>query len=199
MKIETEIVPDIVLASSSPYRRELLEKIIPAFSTATPDIDESSRQDEAPLHLSKRLAFEKASALTKQYPHHLIIGSDQVAMLDNIQLHKPGSFEKCVQQLQLSSGKIIKFYTSLCVLNSKTGEHHADIDVCSVHMKSISDAEITAYVNREKPFNCAAAFKSEGLGIALFKEIEGSDPNALVGLPLIKLIQLLEKFNYHVL
>lgn len=199
MKIESEIVSDIVLASSSPYRRELLEKIIPVFSAASPDLDESSQQDEAPLDLSKRLAFEKASALSQQFSHHLIIGSDQVAMLNSTQLHKPGSFEKCVQQLQLSSGKVIKFYTSLCVLNSETGEYHSDIDLCSVHMKPISNPEIVEYVNREKPFNCAAAFKSEGLGIALFNKIEGSDPNALVGLPLIKLIRLLNKFNYHVL
>ncbi|OUR85899.1 septum formation protein Maf, partial [Cycloclasticus sp. 44_32_T64] len=169
--------PKLVLASSSPFRKELLEKIYATFDTASPDIDESSKPNETPLTLSKRLATEKASALAINFPDHLIIGSDQVAMLGDRQLTKPGSFEKSIQQLTLSSGNTITFYTSLCVLNSKTNETIIDTDICRVHMKNLSLEEITNYVKRDKPYGCAAAFKSEGLGIALFEKIEGDDPN----------------------
>ncbi|MEW4982322.1 MAG: Maf family nucleotide pyrophosphatase [Cycloclasticus sp.] len=191
--------PKLVLASSSPFRKELLEKIYATFDTASPDIDESSKPNETPLTLSKRLATEKASALAINFPDHLIIGSDQVAMLGDRQLTKPGSFEKSIQQLTLSSGNTITFYTSLCVLNSKTNETIIDTDICSVHMKNLSLEEITNYVKRDKPYGCAAAFKSEGLGIALFEKIEGDDPNALVGLPLIKLANILNTMGIKVL
>ena len=189
----------LVLASSSPFRKELLEKIYATFDTASPDIDESSKPNETPLTLSKRLATEKASALAINFPDHLIIGSDQVAMLGDRQLTKPGSFEKSIQQLTLSSGNTITFYTSLCVLNSKTNETIIDTDICRVHMKNLSLEEITNYVKRDKPYGCAAAFKSEGLGIALFEKIEGDDPNALVGLPLIKLANILNTMGIKVL
>ncbi len=191
--------PKLVLASSSPFRKELLEKIYATFDTASPDIDESSKPNETPLTLSKRLATEKASALAINFPDHLIIGSDQVAMLGDRQLTKPGSFEKSIQQLTLSSGNTITFYTSLCVLNSKTNETIIDTDICRVHMKNLSLEEITNYVKRDKPYGCAAAFKSEGLGIALFEKIEGDDPNALVGLPLIKLANILNTMGIKVL
>jgi len=199
MKSNDKNAQNIVLASSSPYRREILQKIITNFSTASPDINESAQPDEKPLELSKRLATEKAQALSTSFPQHLIIGSDQVAMVDGTQLHKPGNRENSILQLQRSSGKIIEFYTSLCVLNSKTGLYIVEVDLCQVHMKELSTSEITHYIDREKPFNCAAAFKSEGLGIALFEKITGDDPNSLVGLPLIKLINILEKFNYRIL
>ncbi|ORU89775.1 MAG: septum formation inhibitor Maf [Cycloclasticus sp. symbiont of Poecilosclerida sp. M] len=189
----------IVLASSSLYRRELLTKICPEFENHNPDIDESARVNESPLVLSQRLATEKAQALATIYPKHLIIGSDQVAMLSDKQLSKPGSHAKAVQQLQSSSGKVIGFYTSLCVLNTQTNTQSNDVDVCRVYMKTLSLEEIESYVNREKPFNCAASFKSEGLGIVLFEKIEGDDPNALIGLPLIKLAKLLALNGYKVL
>ncbi len=189
----------LVLASSSPFRKELLQKIYATFDTASPNIDESSKPDETPLALSKRLAIEKANALTADFPEHLIIGSDQVAMLGDKQLTKPGSFDKSIQQLTLSSGSTITFYTSLCVLNSKTNEAITDTDICNVHMKSLSLEDITNYVKRDKPYGCAAAFKSEGLGITLFEKIEGDDPNALVGLPLIKLTKILNTMGFSVL
>jgi MAF protein len=190
---------EIVLASSSPYRRILLEKICTQFESHSPNIDERPHTGESPRTLSQRLALEKAQALTQLFPHHLIIGSDQVAMLGNTQLNKPGSHENAVRQLEQSSGQTINFYTSLCVLNSRTKQHISDIDTCSVTMKALGQKEIENYVRREKPFDCAAAFKSEGLGIALFEKIEGEDPNALIGLPLIKLVQLLDKHDYNVL
>jgi len=192
-------LPKLVLASSSPFRKELLNKVCPQFDTASPDIDESRLDGESSLDLSTRLAIEKAQALAISFPDHLIIGSDQVAMLGEIQLTKPGSFERSVHQLSLSSGKTITFYTSICVLNSKTGHYKADLDTCKVHMKSLSIDEIERYVEQDKPYGCAAAFKSEGLGIALFEKFEGDDPNALIGLPLIKLTSILKEMGYSVL
>ncbi|MEO1889051.1 MAG: Maf family protein [Cycloclasticus sp.] len=186
----------LVLASSSPFRKELLRKIYTHFDAASPDIDESQKEGESPLELSTRLAFEKATALSNDYPNHLIIGSDQVAMLGATQLTKPGSHEKAIEQLTLSSGQTIIFYTSVCVLNSRTGESITEVDTCKVHMKVLSQGEIGRYVERDKPYGCAAAFKSEGLGIALFEKIEGDDPNALIGLPLIKLTQILNKMGH---
>lgn len=189
----------LVLASSSPFRQALLKKLFDSFDTASPNIDESRLPNESDLALSKRLALEKANALASSFPNHLIIGSDQVAMLDNTQLTKPGSHENAVKQLQLSSGRTITFYTSLCVLNTATLESLTDVDICKVRMKKLSADEIERYVERDKPYGCAAAFKSEGLGIALFEKIEGDDPNALIGLPLIKLTALLKQMNCDVL
>jgi len=191
--------PKLVLASSSPFRKELLKKICPLFETASPNIDESSHVDETPRELSKRLAIEKAQALCSNFPNHLIIGSDQVAMLGDLQLTKPKTSENSVQQLLRSSGKVIHFYTSVCVLNSNTHEMMSDTDTCKVHMKTLSLQQIQHYVERDKPYGCAAAFKSEGLGIALFEKIEGNDPNALVGLPLIKLIHQLTQMGVQIL
>lgn len=191
--------PTLVLASSSPFRKTLLKKIYPNFETASPNIDESFKANESPIELSKRLAFEKATALTPDFPNHLIIGSDQVAMLGDQQLTKPGEFNKAVQQLTRSSGKTIVFYTSLTLLNSKTHESITETDICRVHMKTLSLREIENYVLRDKPYGCAAAFKSEGLGIALFDRIEGEDPNALIGLPLIKLTNMLTTMGVKIL
>ncbi|ORU91008.1 MAG: septum formation inhibitor Maf [Cycloclasticus sp. symbiont of Poecilosclerida sp. N] len=188
--------PKLVLASSSPFRKQLLAKIYPQFDTASADIDESQRDGETPLALSKRLAFEKASALAGTYPNHLIIGSDQVAMLGDTQLTKPGCFENSVKQLTLSSGKTIVFYTSICVLNTSKNTSVSDVDTCKVYMRELSTNEIENYVSRDKPYGCAAAFKSECLGISLFKKIEGDDPNALIGLPLIKLANILSEMGY---
>ena len=193
-----KIQPKLVLASSSPFRQSLLSKICSDFTSSSPDINESRLSNEDSISLSKRLSLEKAQALVGKYPKHLIIGSDQVAMLEDSQLHKPGTYENAVEQLTRSSGKQIHFFTSVCVLNSETGKHLTDLDHCVVHMKDLSIREIEQYVSIDQPLGCAAAFKSEGLGIALFEKIDGEDPNALVGLPLIKLTNLLKQFNYSV-
>ena len=189
----------LVLASSSTYRKELLKKLQLNFICAHPEIDESKKKGESPTEMALRLAKEKAATLTTTYPKHLIIASDQVAMLEKMQLKKPGNHSNAIKQLQLSSGKPVKFYTSVCILNTSTGEFKSAIDTCTVHFKKLTKQQIINYINLEQPYDCAGSFKSEGLGIALFDRIQGDDPNALIGLPLIKLIALLNAFDIDVL
>ncbi len=189
----------LVLASSSPYRKALLEKLHLKFICASPNIDETALIDENPQQQALRLAKEKAEALAESYPNHLIIASDQVALLDNIPLHKPRNYANTLKQLQQSSGKSVKFYTSVCILNSATQEFNSDIDLCTVYFKPLNRQQIIHYVKREQPYDCAGGFKSEGLGIALFERIEGDDPNALIGLPLIKLVALLQAYHIEVI
>lgn len=192
-------ITKLVLASSSPYRRELLNKLGLTFDTASPDIDETPLSGEAPMQTSMRLSLQKAAALAAEFPRHLIIGSDQVAMLDGKPLNKPGSRENTIAQLAAASGKTVHFYTGVCVYDSRTGQHRVDCDRCAVTFRVLSPEQIERYVDLDRPFNCAGGFKSESLGIALFERIEGDDPNALIGLPLIKLIGLLEAFGVQVI
>jgi len=192
-------IPPLVLASGSPYRKVLLEKLQLPFTTAAPDIDETPHFNEGPEQLAMRLAGAKSRALKEAYPQHLIIGCDQVALLGGRQLHKPGSFEKAVEQLEAASGRSLRFYTGVSVLNSRSGRQLSDIDVCRVHLRKLNRGQIEGYLRREQPYDCVGAFKSEGLGIALFRAFEGDDPNALIGLPLIKLIDLLQRFGVEVL
>lgn len=189
----------LVLASSSVYRKALLEKLHLSFTCASPDIDESEKKGEPPRQMALRLAEKKANALTAGYPHHLIIASDQVAILGQTQLKKTGTHSNAIEQLQLCSGQSVKFYTSVCVLNSANGELKSALDTCTVHFKKLNKQQILKYIELEHPLDCAGSFKSVGLGIALFERIQGDDPNALIGLPLIKLISLLEAFNISVL
>ncbi|MGH1371511.1 MAG: Maf family protein [Cellvibrionaceae bacterium] len=179
-------MPSIVLASSSPYRRQLLEKLGVYFSHASPDIDESPRPNEAPQALTERLSNAKAEALSTQHPNSLIIGSDQVAELNGTLLGKPGTRENAIAQLQLCSAQTVSFHTGICLLNSATGHYHYDCDTYTVIFRELTDTQIAYYVDREQPFDCAGSFKSEGLGISLFSAIRGDDPNSLIGLPLIK-------------
>jgi septum formation protein len=189
----------LVLASTSPYRRELLQKLGLPFETAAPGVPEGSRENEPPEALAPRLATEKALAVAQRFSGHLVIGSDQVAALDGELLGKPLTRENAVRQLRKASGRAVRFYTALCVVDSATGEARTDLDLCTVVFRSLALEQIERYVDRERPLDCAGAFKSEGLGIALFERIEGDDPNALVGLPLIRLIRLLEGFGVAVL
>jgi len=189
----------LVLASSSPYRKQLLDKLGLDFICAAPHINEQAMQNELPQNLALRLAKEKAQALVTCYPKHLIIASDQVAILNQQQLEKPITKTKAIQQLELSSGQTVNFYTSVCVLDSASLEFKNTFDLCRVHFKTLSPESIRHYIEREQPYDCAGSFKSEGLGIALFERIQGDDPNALVGLPLIKLIALLNAFGVCVL
>lgn len=189
----------LVLASGSPYRKALLEKLKLPFVTAVPNIDETPLFNEAPEQLAMRLSAAKARALLEEFPQHLIIGSDQVAVLGGRKLDKPGGFEAAVAQLQAASGRSMCFYTGVSVLNSRTGRQLSAVDVCKVHFRTLSREEIQDYVRREEPYDCVGAFKVEGLGIALFHRIEGDDPNALIGLPLIQLIDLLRRFGIKVL
>ncbi|MGR8932896.1 MAG: Maf family protein [Gammaproteobacteria bacterium] len=189
----------LLLASSSPYRRGLLQKLHLDFVADSPEIDEAPFPGEAPEHLATRLSQEKAAALAEKYPEHLIIGSDQVAVLDGKVLPKPGCRANTIAQLAAASGKIVYFYTGICVFDGRSGQFRTDYDRCAVTFKKLSQEQIARYVDCERPFDCAGGFKAESLGIALFERITGDDPNALVGLPLIKLIALLEEFGVKVL
>ena len=184
---------NIILASTSPYRRALLEKLGLAFECAAPGVDETPQPGEAPRHLVLRLAQAKAQSLAHRYPNHLIIGSDQVCVLDGEIAGKPLTEERAFQQLMKARGNIITFYTGLALYNSATGHLQTECEPFDVHFRRLSEQEITDYLRKERPLNCAGSFKSEGLGIALFERLEGRDPNTLVGLPLIALCQMLRR------
>ena len=181
----------IVLGSSSPFRQELLRKLITNFETCSPDIDETPLLHEKPEALVARLALKKAEAVATRHPDALIIASDQVSVLQGQINGKPGSHERAFQQLKASSGNTVTFFTSLCLYDSKTHQSNLVVEPFQVHFRELEDGEITRYLEKETPFNCAGSFKSEGLGIALFSKLEGDDPNALIGLPLIKLAEML--------
>lgn len=189
----------LVLASTSPYRKVLLERLGLPFETAAPDINETALENEAPETLVTRLAEAKARAIAPHYPDALIIGSDQVAVLDGKILGKPGDHETATQQLRNASGRQVTFLTGLCLLNTQTQHAHVRLVPFSVVFRTLSESQIEYYLNQEKPYDCAGSFKSEGFGISLFERLEGEDPNALIGLPLIELIRLLAKENVDVL
>jgi len=182
----------LLLASSSPYRKELLSRLGIPFETASPDIDETPLDDETAAQTSLRLAQAKANALANRFPRHLVIGSDQVALLDGIQLGKPGTHKRAVQQLQQMRGRAIEFHTALCLLNAATGHTQTVVDITRVTMRDYTDAEIERYLNLEKPYDCAGSAKTEGLGITLIAAIENRDPTAIIGLPLIELVTMLK-------
>ena len=181
----------LVLASSSPYRRELLARLRLPFTWSAPQIDESRRPDEPAEALVRRLALEKTQALSTSHPQHLIIGSDQVAVLGQQILGKPHTFERAREQLLAASGNSVTFLTGLTLLNSATGQYQTDCIPFTVHFRHLSDAQVTRYLHAEEPFDCAGSFKAEGLGASLFRSTEGSDANSLIGLPLIRLIDML--------
>jgi septum formation protein len=189
----------LVLASTSPYRRELLARLGVPFEVAAPDVDETPLPSESPDETAQRLSVLKAKAVAKNYPDALIIGSDQVALLEGVQLGKPGSHEKAVAQLQSMRGKALEFHTALTVYNARTGSTQtANVPVRLV-MREYTDAQIENYLQRDQPYNCCGSAKSESLGIALIARFETEDPNALVGLPLIKLTEMLAREGLDVL
>jgi len=189
--MNTQAQAPLVLASSSHYRRQLLRKLQLKFQSAAPDIDESRKQDESAEALVTRLAQEKALALASRYPQQLIIGSDQVAVIDEQILTKPGDMSTAKQQLQLSSGNTVTFLTGLCLYNSKTGQTQTSCERFSVKFLALSHEQIENYLLKEEPYDCAGSFKSEGLGVSLFESMHGDDPNTLIGLPLIALCEML--------
>ena len=181
----------LVLASTSPFRRELLSRLGIPFETANPQTDESPLPGESPEATALRLSEAKARAVAHIFPDALIIGSDQVAVLDGNVYGKPGSHEKAVSQLRTMRGKTVNFFTGLCLLDSKTGAAQTRGIPTLVSFRDLSDDEIENYLRRERPYNCAGSAKSEGLGIAIIARMQGDDPNALIGLPLIALCDLL--------
>jgi len=170
-----------------------MEKLELPFIWESPDIDETPNPGETACALVERLARSKAAALAKHYPGHLIIGSDQAATLDGRILGKPGNAGNAFKQLKAASGRRVEFLTGLSLLNSATGEHQSLVEPFAVVFRQLDDETIERYLQREQPFDCAGSFKAEGLGIALFERLEGNDPNALIGLPLIRLTDLLAR------
>jgi septum formation protein len=187
--------PRILLASTSPYRAELLKRLGLTFEQRAPGVDEAPLEDEAPSARALRLAAAKARAVAAEFPQSLVIGSDQVAELDGEVLDKPGSAAVARAQLRACSGASVRFHTAVCVVDTRTMEAPASTasDVTVVHFRPLDADTIARYVEREQPLDCAGSFKCEGLGIALFERIECRDPTALIGLPLIALSRLLRE------
>ena len=189
----------LVLASTSPYRRELLSRLHLPFDTFAPDVDETPLAGETPSATALRLSILKARAAAAASPDALIIGSDQVLMLDSEQLGKPGNFDNAFLQLKKMQGSAMVFHTALTLLNARTG-HAQTRDVPTiVHIRSLTDAQIRAYLEKEKPYDCAGSAKSESLGIALMERMDSADPTALVGLPLMALTEMLSNEGVDVL
>lgn len=189
-------MPNLVLASTSIYRRTLLERLGLPFTVARPDTDETPLPDESPQALTERLALAKAEAVLADAAHDTwVIGSDQVAELDSRPLGKPGSHAAAVAQLQSMSGRQVRFLTAVC-LAGPAGRRLQALDITAVRFRRLSDDEIARYIVREQPLDCAGSFKSEGLGIALFEEIDNRDPTALIGLPMIATARLLREAGF---
>ncbi len=189
----------LVLGSSSPFRKALLEKLDLSFDCDSPDIDETPLKDESPKDMVERLAKLKAQAIAVRHPQSIIIASDQCATLDGKIIGKPGDHAGAVEQLTNASGRAVTFYTSLCVYNAGTNQFEECVEPFYVYFRELTTEQIENYLNKEQPYNCAGSFKSEGLGISLFERLEGNDPNTLIGLPLIKLIKMLERFHVNVI
>ncbi|WP_442796567.1 Maf family protein [Pantoea vagans] len=187
------MTPSILLASTSPFRQALLRKLGLPFITAAPEVDESPQPGENAEALVIRLAVAKAQAMAETYPRHWIIGSDQVCVLDGTIAGKPHTAENARAQLRAASGQAITFYTGLALFHPASGRLLQCCEPFVVHFRTLSDAEIAGYVEKEQPLQCAGSFKSEGLGICLFDRLEGRDPNTLVGLPLIALNGMLQQ------
>ncbi|MCW9059464.1 MAG: Maf family nucleotide pyrophosphatase [Gammaproteobacteria bacterium] len=185
--------PQIVLASTSPFRRELLSRLCIPFEIVSPAVDESQLPGETPEVMVQRLSEAKARAGAAQFPRALVIGSDQVAVVDDEVLGKPGDHELARAQLQKLSGRTVSFLTGLCLYNAANGIAETRLVPFRVRFRTLDEARIERYLQREQPYNCAGSFKSEGLGITLFKAMEGDDPTSLIGLPLITLTSLLAK------
>lgn len=190
--------PRLILASSSPYRRELLSRLGIPFEAVPPKVDETARPNEAAPGLAERLARAKASAVAPRYPDALVIGSDQVAVYDGRIVGKPGDHAAALAQLRAASGRTAVLYTGLVLLNAATGRAQCEVVSYAVTFRRLTDAQIESYLHKEQPYGCTGSVRSEGLGIALLDRFEGDDPTALVGLPLIRLVRMLENEGVNV-
>lgn len=190
---------DLILASSSIYRRELLERLQLPFFSISPNVDETPLVNELPQDTALRLAQVKSRKVAEDHSNALIIGCDQVATLGNMQLGKPLTHENAVKQLRTMRGHKVTFYSALCLYNAATGNMQADAVPYVVKFRDLTDEQIERYLLKEQPYHCAGSAKSEGLGIALIESMIGEDPNALIGLPLIKLITMLKNEGVNVI
>jgi septum formation protein len=177
--------PDLILASGSAYRKDLLNRLEIDFARLSPAIDETPLDGESPGDLALRLAQENAGKIAHPNPAAVVIGSDQVAALDKHLLGKPGDHVNAVRQLSMCSGKAVIFHTAVCVRHEQAGFAETHVDITTVNFRELSPAAIEAYLRADKPWDCAGSFKSEGLGAALFESIENQDPSAIIGLPMI--------------
>ena len=189
--MKTHLNQKLILGSSSSYRYELLLRLQLPFEVSSPDIDESALTEEKPETTASRLAEEKARAVARIYPNALIIGSDQVATLDGIQLGKPLNYENAIKQLTSMRGKEVIFHTALCLFNSGSGRIQSKLVSSLVKFRKLSDEQILNYLAKEQPYHCAGSAKYEGLGIALIERMESDDTSAIIGLPLISLVDML--------
>jgi septum formation protein len=199
MPVASTTPPRLVLASSSRYRRELLERLRVPFDVIAPNIDETPLDGETPETTAVRLSIAKARAAAAQAPGALVIGSDQVATFDGRQIGKPGSHENAFEQLRAMRGRSVEFHSALCLFDSRSDDVQSADIVTRVQFRDVSDAEIDAYLRAETPYDVAGSAKSEGLGIALLDAIDSADPTALVGLPLIALSRMLRAAGFPLL
>ncbi|RII84107.1 Maf family nucleotide pyrophosphatase [Neopusillimonas maritima] len=183
----------LILASSSPYRRALLERLRLPFETIAPDIDETPLENESPVELALRLAKEKATVIAKISPSAVVIGSDQVATINGVAIGKPGNHERAMNQLKMLSGQTVMFHTALCVSHEGVTETENIVTHC--RFRVLNEAEIHYYLDQEKPYDTAGSAKAESLGITLMEHIRSDDPTAIIGLPLITLSNMLRRFN----
>ena len=183
---------NLILASSSIYRRELLTHLQIPFTCISPDIDESPLYNELPQQTALRLAQEKAKRVGATHTDALIIGCDQVATLDNQQLGKPLNHDNATRQLRMMRGREVTFHSALCLYNTNTGNMQSEVIPYVVKFRNLTDAQIESYLLKEQPYHCAGSAKSEGLGIAIIEKMIGEDPNALIGLPMIALVTMLQ-------
>jgi septum formation protein len=191
--------PPLILASSSIYRRELLTHLQIAFTCISPDVDETVLPGERPEQTALRLAQEKAKKIATENPQALIIGCDQVATLDGIQLGKPLNHDNATRQLRMMRGREVTFHSALCLYNAKTANMQAEVVPYLVKFRDLTDVQIESYLLKEQPYHCAGSAKSEGLGIAIIEKMTGDDPNALIGLPLIQLVTMLYREGVNVI
>jgi septum formation protein len=189
-------LPRLVLGSTSRYRADLLRRLTPDFEQSAPGTDERPLAGEAPAQRALRLAIAKAVATAAGCRDALVIGSDQVAELDGLILDKPGTVDRARAQLTASSGRDVHFHTALCLLDARDGRRHTHVDHTRVRFRELTATEISRYVEREQPLDCAGSFKCEGLGISLFESIDNRDPSALIGLPLIALSRMLREAGF---
>ncbi len=188
----------LILASSSPYRKAQLERLALSFSCSAPEIDESPLPAETADQLASRLAQQKAAAVAHTHENAWVIGSDQVASLDQRLIGKPGTRDAAIAQLEASSGRQLDFFVGVCLMHRGLQRQHLWLETYSVLFKNLSKQQIERYVDTDKPFNCAGSFRSESLGVALFSRMWGEDPNTLLGLPLLRLIDTLNEEGFQI-